>query len=233
MCTVSCSVNWEHRTQNATSYIVFLFVLGLVVPVTVICFSYLNIVWTMKKNAISMGRVSRAETRVAVMVAVMVVAFLVAWIPYSVFALTVAFGDPSVFTPALAVLPALMAKSSICYNPVIYVGLNTQFRVAWRKLLGVAGPVSSTSQEFGGQHTALSLPVSHDAVTTTDGKPPASWRAIFPPTGPTRDQQQQLEAALEKVHLKVSQLNGGRMELSTVRDQNDVVPDTKRQEDAV
>lgn len=36
------------------------------------------------------------------------------------------FGDPELITPALAVLPALIAKSSICYNPLIYVGMNTQ-----------------------------------------------------------------------------------------------------------
>jgi c-opsin len=53
-------------------------------------------------------------------------AFLVAWTPYSVFALIEQFGDPSLITPAFAVLPALIAKSSICYNPLIYVGMNSQ-----------------------------------------------------------------------------------------------------------
>jgi c-opsin len=73
-----------------------------------------------------MGRVTKAESRVTCMVAAMVITFLVAWTPYSIFALIVAFGDPNYFSPGMAVLPALMAKSSICYNPIIYVGLNTQ-----------------------------------------------------------------------------------------------------------
>ncbi|XP_071441381.1 uncharacterized protein [Hetaerina americana] len=123
---ISCSVNWESKTISATTYIIFLFAMGLVVPVSVICFSYFNIIWTMKKNMITMGRVNKAESRVALMVFVMIVAFLVAWTPYSVLALLVAFGDPSLISPGVAVVPALMAKSSICYNPVIYVGLNTQ-----------------------------------------------------------------------------------------------------------
>lgn len=80
--------------------------------------------WT--QNALAMGSVSKAESRVAAMVLVMVAMFLVAWTPYAAFALIVAFGDPTLITPATAVLPALMAKSSICYNPIIYVGLNTQ-----------------------------------------------------------------------------------------------------------
>lgn len=60
------------------------------------------------------------------MVGVMIVAFIVAWTPYATLALVIQFGDASNITPGLAVMPALVAKSSICYNPVIYVGLNTQ-----------------------------------------------------------------------------------------------------------
>lgn len=43
-------------------------------------------------------------------------------------------------TPTLAVLPALIAKSSICYNPVIYVGMNTQVshhNIYWRNIFSV------------------------------------------------------------------------------------------------
>ncbi|XP_063235518.1 rhodopsin-like [Bacillus rossius redtenbacheri] len=158
---ISCSVNWETRTLGATTYIVFLFAMGLVVPVSVILFSYLNIIFTMKRSTMRMGRVTKAESRVALMIAVMIVSFMVAWTPYSVLALLIAFGDPSTVTPGLAVVPALVAKSSICYNPVIYVGLNTQFRSAWRKLLGQTGS-ADVSQEPGGgggnEQTALSPP---------------------------------------------------------------------------
>nr|BAQ54715.1 opsin, pteropsin type [Orthetrum albistylum] len=165
---ISCSVNWESKTISATTYIIFLFAMGLVVPVFVICFSYLNIIWTMKKNAVAMGRVTKAECRVTVMVFVMIVAFLVAWTPYSVLALLVAFGDASLISPGVAVVPALMAKSSICYNPVIYVGLNTQFRSAWHKLLGVRA-ISETSQELGGEHTAVLSPSHYMSHTLPDG----------------------------------------------------------------
>lgn len=72
------------------------------------------------------GQVSKVEARVAVMLAVMVIVFLLAWTPYAVLALTVAFVDPNIVSPALSVVPALIAKSSICYNPIIYAGMNTQ-----------------------------------------------------------------------------------------------------------
>ncbi|XP_039438145.1 vertebrate ancient opsin-like isoform X2 [Culex pipiens pallens] len=131
---ISCSVNWETQTLNATTYIIYLFVFGLVVPLTIIVYSYTNIIVNMKKNAARVGRINRAEKRVTTMVAVMVIAFMVAWTPYSVFALVEQFGPPDVIGPGLAVLPALIAKSSICYNPIIYVGMNTQFRAAFNRV---------------------------------------------------------------------------------------------------
>nr|CAD7197006.1 unnamed protein product [Timema douglasi] len=117
----------QSRTLGATTYIVFLFAMGLVVPVFVISFSYLNIIRTMKQHtSLRMGRVTKAESKVAFMVGAMIVSFLVAWTPYAILALLIAFGDPKIVTPGMAVVPALIAKSSICYNPLIYVGLNTQ-----------------------------------------------------------------------------------------------------------
>ncbi|EAT43163.2 AAEL005373-PA [Aedes aegypti] len=131
---ISCSVNWESQTLNATSYIIFLFVFGLVVPLVVIVYSYTNIVVNMKRNAARVGRINRAEKRVTRMVFVMVLAFMIAWTPYAVFALIEQFGPTDIISPALGVLPALIAKSSICYNPIIYVGMNTQFRAAFNRV---------------------------------------------------------------------------------------------------
>lgn len=71
-----------------------------------------------------MGRVNKAESKVTMMIGVMIILFMVAWTPYSVFALLEQFG-PGV-SSSLAVMPALLAKSSICYNPIIYVGMNSQ-----------------------------------------------------------------------------------------------------------
>uniref|UniRef100_A0A182XWZ2 G-protein coupled receptors family 1 profile domain-containing protein n=1 Tax=Anopheles stephensi TaxID=30069 RepID=A0A182XWZ2_ANOST len=139
---ISCSVNWESQTTNATSYIIFLFIFGLILPLAVIIYSYINIVLEMRKNSARVGRVNRAERRVTSMVAVMIVAFMIAWTPYATFALIEQFGPPELIGPGLAVLPALIAKSSICYNPIIYVGMNTQFRAAFwrvRRSNGVAG----------------------------------------------------------------------------------------------
>ncbi|XP_053671741.1 vertebrate ancient opsin-like [Anopheles nili] len=143
---ISCSVNWESQTKNATTYIIFLFVFGLIVPLVIIVYSYTNIIVNMRKNSARVGRINRAEQRVTSMVAVMIVAFMIAWTPYAVFALIEQFGPPELIGPGLAVLPALIAKSSICYNPIIYVGMNTQFRAAFTRVRHKGAGPGATEQ---------------------------------------------------------------------------------------
>ncbi|RXG73427.1 Green-sensitive opsin-1 [Armadillidium vulgare] len=126
-----------------------MFALGLVFPVLVMGFSYANIIKSIKQvrflfpsyfylqssRSGIQSSVSKAEGRIAAMVFVMGVTFLFAWTPYAVFALIMSFGDQRLVTPEAAVAPAIFAKSSCIYNPIIYVGLNTQFRSAWKGLM--------------------------------------------------------------------------------------------------
>ncbi|CAH1371124.1 hypothetical protein MTP99_012611 [Tenebrio molitor] len=161
---ISCSVNWEEKSVNSMTYILFLFTFGLFVPLTIIIFSYVNIILTMKRNAFRMGQVTKAESKVANMIFIMIIAFLTAWAPYAILALIIQFGDASVVTPGIAVFPALLAKSSICYNPIIYIGLNAQFQQAWKRACTKSRMTSSRDV------LATSRVVSHEPVTETEEK---------------------------------------------------------------
>ncbi len=66
-----------------------------------------------------------------------VLLFLVAWSPYAIVCLWVIPNDPEQITPRLAVLPALFAKSSAMYNPLVYAVSNRQMRKAFLELMGV------------------------------------------------------------------------------------------------
>ncbi|CAH2041625.1 unnamed protein product, partial [Iphiclides podalirius] len=123
---ISCSVNWHEQSANTLTYILFLFAMGQILPLAVITFSYVNIIRTLKQNSQRLGRVSRAESRATAMVFIMIVAFTIAWTPYSLFALLEQFATEGIISPGLGVIPALIAKSSICYDPLIYVGMNSQ-----------------------------------------------------------------------------------------------------------
>lgn len=63
-----------------------------------------------------------------------------AWGPYAIFALYKQYGSGDLIGPAMAVLPSLFAKTAICYNPIIYVGLNRQFRQAFDRFRGAQPP---------------------------------------------------------------------------------------------
>lgn len=81
------------------------------------------------QNSNRLGRKrGRAEIHVAYMIGIMILAFLIAWSPYAIFSLIQQFSNTNWFSPAMSVLPSLLAKSSICYNPIIYVGMNSQVK---------------------------------------------------------------------------------------------------------
>ena len=57
--------------------------------------------------------------------------------PYSVVSLVTIVGDPGTIPPTVTMVPALLAKSSIIWNPVIYFVRHNDFRRACLKLLPV------------------------------------------------------------------------------------------------
>ena len=72
------------------------------------------------------------------MCAVAICLFLVAWTPYAIVCLWAAFGDPETIPVSMTAAPSVFAKSSACYNPLVYALLNKRFRLAIRKLCGCA-----------------------------------------------------------------------------------------------
>ena len=60
------------------------------------------------------------------MITMMIAAFFIAWMPYTVTSAIVVFGYGHLITAPIATMPAVFAKASILYNPVIYVLMNPQ-----------------------------------------------------------------------------------------------------------
>ncbi|KAK9309132.1 hypothetical protein QLX08_001091 [Tetragonisca angustula] len=152
---VSCSVSWEVHdpVTKSESYIGFLFILGLLVPVLVISGSYAAIILTLRRARKRAGASGRREAKITKMVALMITAFLLAWSPYAALAIAAQYFDvkPSA---SVAVLPALLAKSSICYNPIIYAGLNSQFSRSLKKIFNIRTTRNTTPDS---QNTALTM----------------------------------------------------------------------------
>nr|QYF06557.1 ciliary opsin [Milnesium tardigradum] len=62
------------------------------------------------------------------MVVCVIMAFVVAWFPYAIVSLITIFGREDLITAWAGVIPVIFAKSSICYNPIIYALMNAQVR---------------------------------------------------------------------------------------------------------
>ncbi|XP_060813445.1 green-sensitive opsin-like isoform X1 [Bombus pascuorum] len=152
---VSCSVSWEVHDPltKSDSYIGFIFVFGLIIPVLVISSSYVAIIVTLRKVRKRAGASGRREAKITKMVALMITAFLLAWSPYAALAIAAQYFDAKP-SASVAVLPALLAKSSICYNPIIYAGLNSQFPRSLKKIFDVRIARSTLPDS---QNTALTL----------------------------------------------------------------------------
>ncbi|GFV62087.1 putative RNA-directed DNA polymerase from transposon BS [Trichonephila clavipes] len=69
---------------------------------------------------------AKAEYKVTVMASMMLLCTLTAWTPYAVVSLMVSLGYDYLLGPVSSVSPAIFAKTSVVYNPIVYFFFNTQ-----------------------------------------------------------------------------------------------------------
>ena len=135
----SCSVRWKSHNKVDLSYNVCIIFFCFAFPVSLITFSYFKcckeIMSSTKRAKSTWGKSSRftrksfeIERKIVVLFGVMTVAFLVAWTPYAVVSLMSMIAGPDVISDVAASVPAYTAKSSACYNPIIYVFLYKRLR---------------------------------------------------------------------------------------------------------
>lgn len=72
------------------------------------------------------------------------IGFLAAWSPYAVVSMWAAFGDFDNIPPLAFAIPALFAKSSPLYNPLVYLLLKPNFRRDLHSLLEACACPKST-----------------------------------------------------------------------------------------
>lgn len=77
-------------------------------------------------NRVNLLSAQRRQNHILLMVFTMVSCYLLCWMPYGLMALVATFGESGLVTPVVSVVPAVLAKSSTVFNPVIYVLFNNQ-----------------------------------------------------------------------------------------------------------
>ncbi|XP_003474359.2 opsin-3 isoform X1 [Cavia porcellus] len=132
---LSCTVDWKSKDANDSSFVLFLFLGCLVVPVGVIVHCYGHILYSIRMlrgvedlQTIQVMKILRSENKVAIMCFLMVFIFLVCWMPYIVICFLLVNGYRHRVTPTVSIVSYLFTKSSTVYNPVIYVLMIRKFR---------------------------------------------------------------------------------------------------------
>ncbi|XP_064073131.1 parapinopsin-like [Vanessa tameamea] len=232
---ISCSVNWHEQSKNTLTYILFLFAMGQIVPLSIITFSYVNIIRTMKRNAQRLGRVSRAEARATAMVFTMIVSFTIAWTPYSLFALMEQFATEGIVSPGAGVIPALVAKSSICYDPLIYVGMNTQFRQSIKRIFGIHTKRTNSQTDKCYNNTMLSPAHKQSAYNEITVRYNSSETIMTSTPKRPKEVNTNEDSVNQSVSMSLNDVNrssGKACELRTIQE-NKTVSDAERSSDTV
>uniref|UniRef100_A0A674F3X8 Opsin-5-like n=1 Tax=Salmo trutta TaxID=8032 RepID=A0A674F3X8_SALTR len=164
----ACCIDWRLSNLHpvARSYTAALFVLCYIVPFCVIVASYTGILMTVRASHKAMEHHEARQTKMSNIQAVIVklsvavcIGFFAAWSPYAVVSMWAAFGHMDNIPPLAFAVPAMFAKSSTIYNPIIYLLLRPNFRrVMYRDLVSLhraflKGCLCSCSQALWGSAT--------------------------------------------------------------------------------
>ena len=68
----------------------------------------------------------KRDSKVTMLVVWMNFAFLTCWMPYGIIVILSIYGGEGYVHPKYIVIPLLASKSSVCWNPFLYVCLNFQ-----------------------------------------------------------------------------------------------------------
>ncbi|XP_025410043.1 G-protein coupled receptor moody-like isoform X2 [Sipha flava] len=142
----TCSITvdrWGRSSKTA------LFIIGFIIPCIVIVCCYTGIFWVIRKsenrmqkhqistrsdpNTKSMQAIKRKrnEWRLTKMVLAIFLSFVICYLPITIIKTT----DPDVLHPVLHLIAYVMLYISACFNPIIYVIMNKQYRKAYKSIL--------------------------------------------------------------------------------------------------
>ncbi|XP_071202142.1 opsin 7, group member a [Salvelinus alpinus] len=133
----ACCIDWQrsNRDSVARSYTVALFLCCYVLPCCVITSAYSQILVTVRESRRAveqhvsqqthMGNVQTTIVKLSVAVCI---GFFTAWSPYALVSMWAAFGHMDSIPPMAFAIPAVFAKSSTLYNPLVYLLLKPNFR---------------------------------------------------------------------------------------------------------
>nr|AZT82028.1 short wave sensitive opsin 1 [Chiroderma villosum] len=156
----SCGPDWytvgtRYRSEY---YAWFLFIFCFIVPLSLICFSYSQLLGALRAVAAQQqesASTQKAEREVSRMVVVMVGSFCLCYVPYAALAMYMVNNPSHGLDFRLVTIPAFFSKSACVYNPIIYCFMNKQFRACIMEMV-CGKSVTDESDASGSQRTEVS-----------------------------------------------------------------------------
>ncbi|KAM9705294.1 opsin-1, short-wave-sensitive 1 [Menidia menidia] len=152
----ACGPDWYTKCveRNCESYLWFLLITCFCAPLTIIIFSYSQLLGALRAVAAQQAEsasTQKAEKEVSRMIIVMVGSFVMCYGPYAATGLYFALSADENKDYRLVTIPAFFSKSSCVYNPLIYVFMNKQFNacimeMVFGKKMEEASEVSSKTE---------------------------------------------------------------------------------------
>ncbi|XP_038570773.1 melanopsin-A-like [Micropterus salmoides] len=149
----SCSWDYMTFTPSVRSYTMLLFTFVFFIPLAIIIFSYCCIFRAIRhttraitkikcegtRNSAKRFRKMKSEWKMAKIALIVILLYVISWAPYSCAALTAFAGYAHMLTPYMNSVPAVIAKASAIYNPIVYAITHPKYRSALTKYIPYLG----------------------------------------------------------------------------------------------
>ncbi|KAK2507910.1 hypothetical protein MC885_002752 [Smutsia gigantea] len=167
----SCSWDYMSFTPSVRAYTMLLFCFVFFLPLLVIIYSYFFIFRAIQETGQALQAFGafegssessrqrqwlQREWKMAKMELLVISLFVLSWAPYSTVALTAFAGYAHVLTPYVNSVPAVIAKASAIYNPIIYAFSHPKYRMAITQHLPCLGVLLGMSGQHTGQYASYS-----------------------------------------------------------------------------
>ncbi|XP_070327066.1 LIM domain-binding protein 3 isoform X6 [Odocoileus virginianus] len=165
----SCSWDYVSFTPSVRAYTMLLFCFVFFLPLLVIIYCYIFIFKAIRETGQALQTFGACEGgsecprqrqrlqnewKMAKIELLVILLFVLSWAPYSTVALMGFAGYAHILTPYMNSVPAVIAKASAIYNPIIYAITHPKYRLAIAQHLPCLGVLLGVSGQRTGLYTS-------------------------------------------------------------------------------
>ncbi|ODM97999.1 Opsin-5 [Orchesella cincta] len=147
---LSCTLDWVARDQASKIYMVLVTIFCVFLPLLIILFCYCQIILLVKQsdalvrsNGVNKRNMKGSDLQLTWISGLVSLGFIIGWGPYTVVSLWASYRGEVILPIWATPIPVLLAKSSIAYNPFIYIFFTARYREDFISLCRLYGKVST------------------------------------------------------------------------------------------